>query len=90
LGPSSEVVIVGDLHEKDTDEFLRTIRSRFLPRKVVLFRSSVDQSPEIAELTSFIKNLQREHARATAVVCRNHVCNLPTTNASKMLEMLEQ
>jgi uncharacterized protein YyaL (SSP411 family) len=90
LGPSSEVVIVGDLHEKDTDEFLRTIRSRFLPRKVVLFRSSVDQSPEIAELASFIKNLQREHARATAFVCRNHVCNIPTTNASKMLEMLEQ
>jgi uncharacterized protein YyaL (SSP411 family) len=90
LGPSSGVVIVGDPHERDTDEFLRTIRSRFLPRKVVLFRSSVDQSPEIAELSSFTKNLQGEQAKATAFVCRNQVCNLPTTNASKMLEMLEQ
>jgi hypothetical protein len=89
LGPSSEVVIVGDPHETDTYELLRTIRGRFLPRKVMLFRSSVDQSLEITELADFTKNLRGEQARATAFVCRNHVCNLPTTSGSKMLEMLE-
>jgi len=90
LGPSSEVVIVGDPREKDTNEFLRTVRTRFLPRKIVLFRSLIDRSPEIAALASFTKDMQADQAKATAFVCRNHVCNLPTTSASKMLEMLEQ
>ena len=44
---------------------------------------------EIAELADFTKNLQGERPKATAFVCRNHVCNLPTTNVSKMLKMLE-
>jgi hypothetical protein len=89
LGPSSEVVVVGDSQKKDTDEILRTVRSRFLPRKVVLFRSSVDKSPEIASLATFTRNLQGERTKVTVFVCRNHVCNLPTTDARRILELLE-
>jgi uncharacterized protein YyaL (SSP411 family) len=89
LGPSSEVVVVGDPAKEDTLELLRTVRSRFLPRKIVLFRSSIDKSPEITELASFTENMQGEKTRATVFICRNQVCNLPTTNVHKMLEMLE-
>jgi uncharacterized protein YyaL (SSP411 family) len=89
LGPSSEVVVVGDPANEDTLELLRTVRGRFLPRKIVLFRSSIDKSPEITELASFTENMQGERTRATVFICRNQVCNLPTTNVHKMLEMLE-
>ena len=62
----------------------------FIPRKVVLFCPSVEKFPEITELAEFTKDLQNENGKATAFVCRNHVCNLPTTDTQKMLELLDQ
>lgn len=38
LGPASEVVMVGAAGSPATAEMLKALRSRFLPRKVVLFR----------------------------------------------------
>ena len=89
LGPSSEVVFVGDPQKRDTDEIVRTVQSRFLPRKVMLFRSSVDKSPEITALASFTRDLKGEQTGTTVFVCRDHVCNFPTTDVHKVLEMLE-
>jgi len=89
LGPSSEVVVVGDSQKEDTAKMLQTVRSRFLPRKVVLLRSSVEESPEITDLAKFTKDLHGKGGKATAFVCRNYVCNLPTTDAQVMLELLD-
>ena len=88
LGPSSEVVVVGDPQKEDTAKMLQTVRSRFLPGKVVLLRSSVEESPEITDLAKFTKDLHGKGGKATAFVCRNYVCNLPTTDAQAMLELL--
>lgn len=89
LGPSSEIVIVGDPQKEDTAKMLQTLRSKFLPRKVVLFRSSVEESPEITGIGKFTKDLKGKEGKATAFVCRDHVCKTPTTDASAMLELLE-
>ncbi len=90
LGPSSEAVVVGDPQKEDTANMFRAIRSKFIPRKVVLFRPSVEKSPEIADLAEFTRDLQNQEGKATAFVCRNHTCSLPTTDTSKMLELLDQ
>jgi uncharacterized protein YyaL (SSP411 family) len=89
LGPSSEVVVVGDPRREDTAKMVQTIRSRFLPRKVVLLRSSVEDSPEITDLAEFTKDLHGKEGKATAYVCRNYVCNLPTNDVQAMLELLD-
>ncbi len=89
LGPSSEVVIVGDSDREDTARMLQALRSKFIPRKVVLFRSSVEKSPEITCLAKFTKDLKEKEGEATAFVCRDYVCKTPTTNAHTMLQHLE-
>jgi uncharacterized protein YyaL (SSP411 family) len=89
LGPSSEVVVVGDQQREDAAKMLQAVRSRFLPRKVVLLRSSVEDSPEITDLAKFTKHLHDKGGKATAFVCRNYVCNLPTTDVHAMLELLD-
>ncbi len=89
LGPSSEVVVVGDPQKEDTAKMLQTVRSSFLPRKVVLLRSTVEESPEITDLAKFTKDLHDKGGKATAFVCRNYACNLPTTDAQAMLELLD-
>jgi uncharacterized protein YyaL (SSP411 family) len=90
LGPSSEVVIVGDSQGEDTADMLRAIRSKFFPNNVILVRSSVEDADEIASLAKFTKDLKAKEGRATAFVCRNHVCKLPTTDPNAMLELLDE
>jgi len=89
LGPSSEVVIVGNPRKEDTVKMLQTVRSKFVPRKVVLFRSSVEESPEITDLAKFTRNLRGKEGKATAFVCRNFFCKTPTTDVYAMLELLD-
>ncbi len=83
LGPSSEVVIVADKHRDDTAKMLQTLRSNFLPKNVILLRSSKD-TDEITRLAAFTKNMKSKDGKATAFVCRNHVCQLPTTDPKVM------
>jgi hypothetical protein len=88
LGPCYEVVIAGSLHAQDTGAMLRALRTRFLPNKVVLFNPGEQDAPEIAQLAAFTRNQPSVGGRATAYVCLNHNCKLPTTDISKMLELL--
>ena len=90
LGPSSEVIIVGNPHKQDTSKMLQTLRSKFIPRKTVLFRSSAEETPEITHIAKVTKDLRENEGKATAFICKGHVCKTPTTDASEMLELLER
>ena len=46
------------------------------------------KSPEIAKLAEFTKNQSSIDGRATAYVCMNYNCKLPTTDIDKMLQLL--
>jgi hypothetical protein len=87
LGPSYEVVIVGDPLAEDTKIMLEAIRKAYSPNKVVLLRGT-EKDSEITEIAEFTKGQSRIDGKATAYVCLNHVCNLPTTDVNKMLELL--
>jgi len=87
LGPSHEVVIVGDPESDDTKAMIDAIRKNYSPSKVVLLRGKED-APEITEIADFTKGQSSIEGKATAYVCLNHVCNLPTTDVNKMLELL--
>ena len=67
---------------------LTALRRRFIPNKVVLFRPAAEESPAIARLAEFTAALSSQKGKATAYVCHNYVCNLPTTDINKMLELL--
>jgi uncharacterized protein YyaL (SSP411 family) len=88
LGPAYEVVVVGDPDAQDTLEMLKALRSRFMPSKVVILVDSGKDSPPILRLAEFTKNLSAIEGSATAYVCANHGCALPTTDAARMLDLL--
>ncbi len=88
IGPSYEVAIVGNFQAADTRAMLTALRRRFIPNKVVLFRPAAEESPAIVRLAEFTRYLSSQKGKATAYVCRNYVCNLPTTDIKKMLELL--
>jgi uncharacterized protein YyaL (SSP411 family) len=88
IGPCYEVVIAGKAQEEDTKAMVKALRTRFLPNKVVLLNPNGRESLEIAKLAEFTKNQPSIDGRATAYVCLNYNCKLPTTDINKMLELL--
>ncbi len=90
LGPSYEVVIVGKKEAYDTRKMLRAIHREFLPNKVVMFKPAEEESPEILQIAGFMRDQTAIKGRATAYVCQNYSCNLPTTDIEEMLEQLEK
>jgi uncharacterized protein YyaL (SSP411 family) len=87
-GPSHEVVIVGEKGEDDTEAMLSALRGKFLPNMVVLFKPSSEKEPRISSLAPFIEHMSMKDGKSTAYVCKNFQCDLPTTDPSKMLELL--
>ncbi|MBI1390612.1 MAG: DUF255 domain-containing protein [bacterium] len=88
VGPSNEIVIAGDLAAPDTQTMLEHLRRPFLPNKVVLLRPSGDDAP-IKRIAPYTENQVAINGKATAYVCRNFACNLPTTDIDKMLELIQ-
>ena len=90
LGPSHEVVIIGEEKDDTTREMLRNLRRAFAPNKVVLFRPSNEEKPDILEIAEYAAPYVRLDEKATAYVCQNFICALPTTDVGQMLELLEK
>ena len=88
-GPSYEVVIAGNSGAEDTKAMLRALRTHFAPNKIVLFRPSEKESPDIIRLAEYTKYQSSIDGKATAYVCLNYQCKLPTTDTRKMLELLD-
>ncbi len=88
-GKSHEVVIVGKTESEDTKAMLKALRRKFIPDKIVLFRPSEQELPEIGSLSEFIKNKESLNSKATAYVCSDYTCKSPTTDISEMLSMLQ-
>ncbi|KON26802.1 thioredoxin [miscellaneous Crenarchaeota group archaeon SMTZ1-55] len=88
-GPAYEVVVVGDRRQDDTNNMLNVLKRLFIPNKVVLFRPAHEERPEIARYAEFTNPLSSIEGKATAYVCRNYECHLPTTNIDEMLRLLD-
>jgi uncharacterized protein YyaL (SSP411 family) len=89
LGPSSEVVIVGDSDAEDTRTLIKAVQDNFLPNKVVILKSAAVGS-QVTQLAEYVSDMQRKDGKATAFVCRGYRCSLPTTDAGQMLKLLDK
>jgi hypothetical protein len=87
-GPSYEVVLAAEPDAADTKAMLRSLYSTFIPNKVVVLRPSNEESPAIIELAAYTKEHGSIDGQATAYVCRNYACQLPTADPKVMLQQL--
>jgi uncharacterized protein len=90
LGPSSQVVIVGNPQSEDTTSMIRSLRGSFLPHKVVMLLSTEEQDSGIIRLAEYTRDLESIGGKATAYVCRDLRCDLPTTDERQMLALLNE
>ncbi len=88
LGPSFEIVLAGTPDASDLKALRATLSRQFLPNKVVLFRPAGETEPAVSKIAAFTKPQVPIRDKATAYVCTNYVCKLPTTEPAAMARLL--
>ena len=89
IGPSHEIVVVGDAEAEDTAAMLAALRGVYLPNKVVMLRPLNDEAAApLTALSPFTEYQTALDEAATVYVCQNFFCERPTTETAVMLEML--
>jgi len=89
LGPSQEIVIAGDPAAPDTQRMLSDARKRFLPRAVVALHPAGAAGAAIERLVPFLARQTPIDGRATAYLCEQYHCQLPTTDPARFSALLD-
>ena len=87
VGPTYEIVVVGDPQSSETWNMLHSINSKFYPNKVMLFKSQDDKVME--KLINYTGAMTRVDSKTAAYVCSNFTCQSPLTDTAKVLEILD-
>jgi hypothetical protein len=86
LGPTYEIVVVGDPESRETKTMLRAIRTCFVPNKVLLFKNVHHRTLET--VAAFTKNMEPIDGKPAAYICRDFTCSKPTTEVQDVLTTL--
>jgi uncharacterized protein YyaL (SSP411 family) len=89
LGPAKEIVVAGDVSGEDTEKMLKAIRRRFLPRKVLILHPEGEGGEGIEQIAPMVKHQVTIDGKATAYVCENYACQMPTTEVDEMMALIE-
>ncbi|MBT5717779.1 MAG: thioredoxin domain-containing protein [Opitutae bacterium] len=88
LAPAKEIVIAGEAGSKDTTRLIETINEHFMPAKVLLFRPTNIEKPEITTMSPFLINHGLIKGKAAAYICENQTCQKPLTDIAKLSKEL--
>ncbi len=86
FGPSYTIVVTGKKESKDAKEMIETIGRAYLPTALLIFRPTDEPDAEIITLAPFTKELSGIGEKATAYICDEHACKLPTTDITKIMK----
>ncbi len=96
IGPSFEVVIVGNSDSKDTNKILNSINSIFCPNKIIVLKppeninNNINTISEIKELIPYISDMKMINKKPTIYICSNFSCKKPTNEISVALKLLTE
>jgi uncharacterized protein len=88
MQPGVEVVVVGAPDAEDTQEMIRTIRSVYLPNKVVLLKDP--NHAELKKMAPYTESQKMIGGKATVYICRNFACEAPLVDPAEVLKSLRE
>ncbi|NLF15668.1 MAG: thioredoxin domain-containing protein, partial [Lentisphaerae bacterium] len=89
LSRPRRVLIAGDPDQDDTRRLLRVVHERFLPNKVVLLADGGEHQAALSGHIPAMASAERLDGHATAYVCDDRGCSLPTTAPDRLAALLE-
>ncbi|MDA1044589.1 MAG: thioredoxin domain-containing protein, partial [Verrucomicrobia bacterium] len=89
LHKPKQVVIAGRPDADDTKAMLAAARAEFIPNRIILLADGGAGQAFLAQKQEFMKDVKPLDGKATAHVCENYVCQLPTTDLKVMMQQLK-
>ncbi|SEN51361.1 thioredoxin domain-containing protein [Lihuaxuella thermophila] len=90
LGPSKEIVIVGEPNDVSTKEMIRVVQRAYLPDAVI---AMVPQGDDVNTMKFWIPDADEKAAgtdsKATVYLCENYACQAPITDVEELKRQLE-
>jgi uncharacterized protein YyaL (SSP411 family) len=90
LSEPLEIVIVGAPDDPVTKAMLEDVRGRFLPGKIVLHAASGESADAIKSLVPLMESKLAMGGKATAFVCRQQICQLPSRDLASLKAQLDE
>jgi uncharacterized protein YyaL (SSP411 family) len=84
-GPTYEVVFAGRAGTESTTTMVKALRKEFIPNKVVLFRPTDEEIPEITKIASYTHQQTDIDGKTSVYVCKSFACQMPTSDTATML-----
>jgi hypothetical protein len=88
LSQPKQIVVAGKADAADTRAMLRALNEQYLPNAIVILAEGGDSQKTLVKLLPFLETIKAIDGKATAYVCVNYACQLPTSNAGKMLTLV--
>ncbi len=84
-----QIVIAGEPGAADTRAMLKLVHDRFIPNKILLLVDGGPSQAALAKWLPFVANMDRREGKATAYICENYACNLPTADLPTAARLLD-
>ena len=88
LSKPRQIIIAGKADAAGTRTMLRSIHDRYLPNAIVILADGGKSQRALAKLLPFLETIKPVGGKATAYVCVNYACQLPTNDIDKMTALL--
>ena len=83
-----QIVIAGKPDAPDTLALLREVNHRYQPNEIVILADAGPGQAYFSQKVEFFKEVHPINGRATAYVCQNFVCHLPSSDLSVVSRLL--
>ena len=89
LSKPKQIILAGTPGAADTRALLEVVHGRFLPNKILLLADGAEGQKELSQLLPVISTMTPLKGKATAYVCENYTCQLPTSDPAVVARLLE-
>jgi uncharacterized protein YyaL (SSP411 family) len=89
LARKRQILIAGERGSADTRTLLRLVNERFLPNKILLLADDSSGQQQLARWLPLIADIHRIKGKATAYICDNYACKLPTADPDVVARLLD-
>ena len=88
LTKAKQIVIAGKPDAADIRSMLRAVHETFIPNKILLFADGGKGQAFLGKHLESIQDVKMKDDQATAFVCQDYVCQLPTSDIAVMRKLI--
>ena len=89
LQKPTSILLAGQVDAADTKELLAVVNEKFRPHSVLLLADGGPGQSYLSGKVEIFKDLRPIDGQATAYICEDFVCKMPTTSAELVREQLK-